>query len=68
IYAPEDVIEDPHFIARGFRTEVEHPELGRSFVYPGAPYAFRGSPWAISRRPPLPGEHTEEVLAEVESA
>ena len=66
IYAPEDVIADPHFVARGFPTAVEHPELGRSFVYPGAPYAFRGSPWAISRRPPLPGEHTDEVLAELE--
>jgi crotonobetainyl-CoA:carnitine CoA-transferase CaiB-like acyl-CoA transferase len=65
IYAPEDVIEDPHFAARGFPTEVEHPEIGRSFTYPGAPYAFRGSPWAISRRPPLLGEHTDEVLAEL---
>ena len=65
IHAPEDVIEDPHFVARGFPTEVEHPELGRSFVYPGAPYAFRGSPWAITRRPPLTGEHTAEVLAEL---
>ena len=65
IYAPEDVIEDRHFVARGFPTEVEHPELGRSFSYPGAPYRFLGSPWAISRRPPLLGEHTDEVLAEV---
>ena len=66
IYAPEEVIADPHFVARGFPTEVEHRELGRSFVYPGAPYAFRGSPWAISRRPPLLGEHTAEVLAELD--
>ena len=68
IYAPEDVIQDPHFVARGFPTDVEHPELGRSFTYPGAPYAFTGSPWAITRRPPLPGEHTDEVLAEIASA
>jgi crotonobetainyl-CoA:carnitine CoA-transferase CaiB-like acyl-CoA transferase len=65
IYAPEDVIEDPHFVARGFPTEVEHPELGKSFTYPGAPYQFRGSPWAISRRPPLIGEHNAEVFAEI---
>ncbi len=63
IYAPEEVFSDPHFIARGFPTEVEHPELGRSFTYPGAPYQFRGSPWGISRRAPLLGEHTDEVLA-----
>ena len=65
IYAPEEVISDPHFVARGFPTEVEHPELDRSFTYPGAPWRFGASPWAISRRPPLLGEHTEEVLAEL---
>jgi hypothetical protein len=65
IYAPEEVFEDPHFVARGFQTEVEHPELGQSFRYPGAPYRFGASPWAISRRAPLLGEHTEEVLREI---
>ncbi len=65
IYAPEEVIADPHFVARGFPTEVEHPELGRSFTYPGAPWRFGASPWAISRRPPLIGEHTEELLTEL---
>ena len=65
VYAPEEVVADPHFRARGFPTEVEHPELGRSFTYPGAPYQFRGSPWAIRRRPPLVGEHTDEVLVEI---
>jgi crotonobetainyl-CoA:carnitine CoA-transferase CaiB-like acyl-CoA transferase len=65
IYAPEEVFEDPHFVARGFQTEVEHPELGQTFRYPGAPYRFGASPWAISRRAPLLGEHTEEVLREI---
>ncbi len=65
VYAPEDVLEDPHFIARGFRVEVEHPELGRTFTYPGAPIRFTQSPWRIQRRPPLVGEHTAEVLAEL---
>lgn len=64
IYSPEEVMEDPHFIERGFRVEVEHPELGRSFTYPGAPYLFHGSPWQIQRRAPLLGEHVGEVLAE----
>lgn len=65
IYTPEDVIQDRHFIARNFPQEVEHPELDRSFIYPGAPYRFLSSPWRISRRPPLLGEHTDEVLAEI---
>ena len=40
VNSPEDVLEDPHFQARGFPVEVEHPDLGRSFVYAGAPYQF----------------------------
>jgi crotonobetainyl-CoA:carnitine CoA-transferase CaiB-like acyl-CoA transferase len=65
IYSPEEVMEDPHFIDRGFRVEVEHPDLGRSFTYPGAPYLFHDSPWQIQRRAPLLGEHQAEVLDEI---
>ena len=65
IYSPEEVMEDPHFIDRGFRVEVEHPDLGRSFTYPGAPYLFHDSPWKIQRRAPLLGEHQAEVLDEI---
>ena len=65
IYSPDEVIRDPHFIARGFPVAVEHPELGERFVYPGAPYRFSASPWAIQRRAPLLGEHTAEVLGEI---
>ncbi|GAB4337873.1 MAG: hypothetical protein Kow0010_26100 [Dehalococcoidia bacterium] len=64
IYAPEEALEDPHFVARGFPVQVPHPELGRSFTYPGAPYQFKATPWRISRRAPLLGEHTGEVLIE----
>ena len=49
IYTPGEAFADPHFVARGFPVEVEHPELGRTFTYPGAPYRFTGTPW---RRPP----------------
>lgn len=62
IYSPEEVFEDPHFVARGYPTEVHHEALDRSFRYPGAPYRFTGTPWAISRRAPLLGEHTAEVF------
>jgi crotonobetainyl-CoA:carnitine CoA-transferase CaiB-like acyl-CoA transferase len=64
IYSPEEVLSDPHFIEREWPTTVRHPELGRDVTYPGRPYRFTASPWAITRRPPLLGEHTEEVLRE----
>ena len=59
---PEALFDDEQLAARGFFVEVEHPELGRKFRYPGAPYVFTGTPWRVSRRPPLLGEHTGEIL------
>jgi benzylsuccinate CoA-transferase BbsE subunit len=64
IYSPEEAFEDEHFVARGFPVEVEQPQLGRKVRYPGAPYVFEKSRWAISRPAPRLGEHTNEVLAE----
>ena len=65
ILSPEEAYEDPHFIARGFQVEVEHPELGRSIRYPGAPYQLPASPWRISRRAPRLGEHDDEILEDL---
>ncbi|MBW2426265.1 MAG: CoA transferase [Deltaproteobacteria bacterium] len=65
IYSPEEAYEDPHFVDRGFQVEVEHPELGRSIRYPGAPYKLPASPWAIHRRAPRLNEHAEEVWKEI---
>ena len=63
IYSPEEALEDPHIRARGFPVEVEHAELGETFTYPGAPYQFKGTPWAIRRRAPLIGENNAAVFA-----
>ena len=62
IYSPEEAIEIPHFVARGFPVEVEHNDIGRSVRYPGAPFSMPQSPWQISRRAPHIGEHDEAVL------
>ena len=62
INAPEEVFEDPHFIARGFQVPVEHADLGREIVYPGAPYKLPASPWRISSPAPRLGQHNAEIL------
>ena len=59
---PEALFDDEQLRARGYFVEVDHPELGRKFRYPGAPYVFNASPWVVRRRPPLMGEHTGEIL------
>ena len=62
IRSMDEIIGDDHLEDRGFFVQVEHPELGRTFTYPGAAAIYNGSPWRISRRPPLIGEHNEEIL------
>jgi crotonobetainyl-CoA:carnitine CoA-transferase CaiB-like acyl-CoA transferase len=64
IRSPDEVLDDRHLRARGHFVELEHPELGRSVTYPGAPFLAHASPWVMDRRPPLLGEHTDEVRAQ----
>lgn len=56
----EDLFKDPHWRARGYWEEVNHPVAGR-LTYPGAPAKMLGSPWQIRRPAPLLGQHNEEV-------
>jgi hypothetical protein len=56
IASPEEVLADPHHVAHGFPTPVEHEDLGQTFVYPGAPYLFNGTPWELRSRAPHLGE------------
>ena len=61
VRSPDEVMEDPHLEDRDFFTDVDHQELGRSFTYPGPAAIYNGSPWSISRRAPLIGEHNQEI-------
>ncbi len=65
LFAPvstiEEVVESPQLRAREYFQEVEHPELGRSFRYPGPFAKFSESPIRYRRRPPLIGEHNREI-------
>lgn len=69
--APANTVADfarhPHATAHTFFTEVEHPVLGR-YQAPGAPGVYSGTPWAIRRPAPMLGQHTDEVLGELDTA
>ncbi len=58
------VFADPQVLARQMRVELPHPEVG-TFVTTGLPVKLTESPGAIERRPPLHGEHSDEVLEEL---
>jgi crotonobetainyl-CoA:carnitine CoA-transferase CaiB-like acyl-CoA transferase len=64
VRAPEALLEDGHLRDRDFWKQVDPPELGRSFEYPGEAAIYNGSPWRISRRAPLVGEHNAEIFCE----
>ena len=62
----DDLESDPHLKAVGFFETYDHPELG-GYVQMKPPVKFAGSPANIRRHPPKLGEHTEEVLAELDA-
>ena len=61
VRSTDELLDDDHFRARGFFQEIEHPELGKTFTYPGAGAILTRSPQRISRRAPLLGEDNASV-------
>ena len=57
------VFADPQVVARGMVVETDHPTLGHVRTL-GSPIKMTATPPDVSRRAPLFGEHTDEVLRE----
>jgi crotonobetainyl-CoA:carnitine CoA-transferase CaiB-like acyl-CoA transferase len=62
----DDLEEDPHLEAVGFFQQYLHPDLGY-YKQMKPPVKFSRTPANIRRHPPRLGEHTAEVLAEIEA-
>ncbi len=56
-----EIRQDEQLAARDFWMEVEHPELGTTITYPGAPAKMSEANWQMYRPAPLIGEHNEEI-------
>ena len=54
-----DLLQDPHFQARGVWETVDHPETG-PLQYPGRPFVLTRSPRRQQQRAPLLDEHAAE--------
>jgi formyl-CoA transferase/CoA:oxalate CoA-transferase len=59
----EQVFSDPQVLARQMLVSLPHPDVG-TFQTTGLPVKLSDTPGAIERRPPLHGEHSDEILAE----
>lgn len=60
VNSPRDLVDSPQLRFRGFFVEIDHPETGK-IEYPGVPYQFSKTPWAVERPAPLLGQHNEEI-------
>jgi crotonobetainyl-CoA:carnitine CoA-transferase CaiB-like acyl-CoA transferase len=58
------VFRDPQVIERGIRIEMEHPLAG-ALPLVASPIRMSGTPVEYRHPPPLLGEHTREVLADI---
>jgi len=62
--AMPDALADPHVEARGMVVELPHRDAGTVKAV-ASPLRFSASPVVYRRGPPVPGEHTGEILAEL---
>jgi crotonobetainyl-CoA:carnitine CoA-transferase CaiB-like acyl-CoA transferase len=65
LYNMREVLEDPQVVHLGLTEEVEHPVAGKA-KYVGSAVRFHGLAEEQSGPPPLVGEHTAHILAELE--
>jgi crotonobetainyl-CoA:carnitine CoA-transferase CaiB-like acyl-CoA transferase len=63
----DELMDDPHLKAVGLFERYQHPEAG-AYYNMRPPVNYAGTPANIRRHPPRMGEHTDEVLAEIEAA
>jgi len=57
-----DIAADQQLKERGFWEDLEHPELEEQIIYPNPPFLLSEKLAIEKRRPPLIGEHNEEVF------
>ena len=64
VAVPHERLEHPQLKATGAVVQVEDPEVGMTTQF-GVPMYLEGTPGAVRGPQPLPGAHTDEVLAEL---
>lgn len=61
-----DLLENPQLKHRNFWQTIEHESLGGEVTYPGAPYEFGDLDWRFGFPAPRFGQHTAQILKELD--
>jgi formyl-CoA transferase len=64
IYSPAEIVNDPHYAARGSIETMDHPRLGLLKMPAPVPH-FSATPAPALRPAPLLGQNTQEVLGDL---
>jgi crotonobetainyl-CoA:carnitine CoA-transferase CaiB-like acyl-CoA transferase len=64
VYKPRETLADPHVKGGDFFVDVDFPGVGVAPIA-ATPVKLHGTPGTIRKRPPVLGEHTDEVLREL---
>jgi crotonobetainyl-CoA:carnitine CoA-transferase CaiB-like acyl-CoA transferase len=64
VYRMRETLADPHVRASDIFTEIDFPGIGRAPVA-ATPVKLHATPGSVRLRPPMLGEHTEEILREL---
>jgi CoA:oxalate CoA-transferase len=64
----QEILEHPHLRARGTLAEIDAPDLGRTATVVGAGFRFEHDQPRFQGPVPRLGQHTAEVMAELEAA
>ncbi|MFC1992348.1 CaiB/BaiF CoA transferase family protein [Chloroflexota bacterium] len=56
-----ELIDSPQLREQDFWAEVEHPETGRKYNFPGAPCKLSRSPWQVGSQVPSHGQDNKEI-------
>ena len=58
----DEIMEDPHFLAREMIVEIENPGLERPIQIAGVPVKMTETPGGVHSRAPFHGEHTKDYI------
>jgi crotonobetainyl-CoA:carnitine CoA-transferase CaiB-like acyl-CoA transferase len=64
-FRADDIVRDPHVRARGMLVEMPRPDGGQPVLVAGNPVKLSRMTEGPETRPPVVGEHTDEVLREL---